>query len=210
MKPILILYATREGHTHRIADHLSEILRAQHLPVEVQDAKDLSEPFEPSRYSAAILAASIHLAHHEKEMVAFVKQYRGALERLPAAFLSVSLSEAGVENLSASPEMRAKSAADVLRMLNTFFDETGWHPMHACPIAGALLYSEYGLILRWLMKRIARQAGASTDTSRDHVFTDWESLDRFVSDFVKLLPSETTLAATSASTSDTVPAKPAG
>ena len=32
------------------------------------------------------------------------------------------------------------------------------------------------------MKRIARKAGAPTDTSRDFEFTDWAALDRFVGD----------------------------
>jgi menaquinone-dependent protoporphyrinogen oxidase len=32
------------------------------------------------------------------------------------------------------------------------------------------------------MKRIARKAGAPTDTSRDHEFTNWPALDRFVED----------------------------
>ena len=30
------------------------------------------------------------------------------------------------------------------------------------------------------MKLIARKAGASTDTSRDHVYTDWLALDRTI------------------------------
>ena len=31
----------------------------------------------------------------------------------------------------------------------------------------------------------AKRAGGSTDTSRDHVYTDWAALDRFVDGFVK-------------------------
>jgi menaquinone-dependent protoporphyrinogen IX oxidase len=34
------------------------------------------------------------------------------------------------------------------------------------------------------MKRIAKRAGAPTDTTRDYVFTDWVALDRFVEEFV--------------------------
>jgi menaquinone-dependent protoporphyrinogen IX oxidase len=34
------------------------------------------------------------------------------------------------------------------------------------------------------MKRIARKEGASTDTSKDHVFTNWEALDGFVAELV--------------------------
>jgi menaquinone-dependent protoporphyrinogen oxidase len=35
------------------------------------------------------------------------------------------------------------------------------------------------------MKRIARKAGAPTDTSRDYQFTDWAALDRFVGETIQ-------------------------
>jgi menaquinone-dependent protoporphyrinogen oxidase len=46
-------------------------------------------------------------------------------------------------------------------------------------IAGALRYSKYPLPLRWLMRRIAKQAGGDTDTSRDYEYTDWEQVDGY-------------------------------
>lgn len=189
MKPVLILYATREGHTHRIAEHVAGLLRAQELAVEIHDVKDCREPFALSGYGAAIVAASVHMGEHESEMVAFAKRHREELERLPSAFLSVSLSEAGVEDPTASQENREHAKEDVERMLATFFAETGWHPARVTPVAGAMLFTKYGLILRFIMKRIARKAGSSTDTSRDHVFTDWSGLTRFVNEFVPLLHS---------------------
>ena len=189
MKPILILYATREGHTHRIADHIAALVQARGYTTEARDAKEIAEPLDLSAYGAAILAASVHAGHHEREMVAFAKRHHADLEQLPSVFFSVSLSEAGAEDRGTSPAMRDKSAADVHQMMSAFFDETGWHPARACPVAGALMYTRYGVLVRWIMKRIARQAGASTDTSRDHVFTDWERLDDVVDGFLALLPA---------------------
>jgi menaquinone-dependent protoporphyrinogen oxidase len=37
------------------------------------------------------------------------------------------------------------------------------------------------------MKRIARKSGGSTDTSRDHDYTDWAALDLFVQEFVEAI-----------------------
>ena len=48
------------------------------------------------------------------------------------------------------------------------------------PVAGALPYTRYGVVTRFVMKLIARAGGMSTDTSRDHDFTNWALLDRFV------------------------------
>ena len=65
-------------------------------------------------------------------------------------------------------------------MIDVFVRDTGWRPEHALSVAGALAYSKYSLLVRFLMKQIARRAGAPTDTSRDYEFTDWQALDRFV------------------------------
>jgi menaquinone-dependent protoporphyrinogen oxidase len=51
------------------------------------------------------------------------------------------------------------------------------------PVAGALPYTRYNFLVRFLMKRIARKAGGPTDTSRDYDFTDWAALDRFAAAF---------------------------
>jgi menaquinone-dependent protoporphyrinogen oxidase len=113
-----------------------------------------------------------------------VLKNRQTLEQMHTAFLSVSLSQAGVQDRNATSERREQAAADVKGMIERFLAKTQWQPTRAEPVAGALMYSKYNPFLRFIMKRIARRAGASTDTSRDYEFTDWAALDRFVSDFV--------------------------
>jgi menaquinone-dependent protoporphyrinogen oxidase len=58
-------------------------------------------------------------------------------------------------------ERRAQAAADVERWIDAFLAETGWHPAKIKAVAGALLYSKYNFLLRFVMKRISRQAGSS-------------------------------------------------
>lgn len=192
MNPILVLYATREGHTLHIANHILQSLFMAGLPVEERNAAalvDEEEPLDLRGYSAAILAASVHRGRHEPEMVAFVRRHRDTLSRLPSAFLSVSLSEAGAELGSSAPERRARAAADVDRMLASFYAETGWQPSRVSPVAGALQYSKYGPLLRWIMHGIVRRAGGNAELTKDQVFTDWESVDHFVAEFLTLLPA---------------------
>ncbi len=188
MKPVLVAYATREGHTERVALHIADVLRTRGLQVAVRDTGDDREQIEMSDYCAAILAASIHRSKHEDEMVEFVARHRPDLEKLPSAFFSISLTEAGVEDAGSDPEKRKEASETVATMMNEFFAQTCWHPDRASPVAGALMYRRYNLLIRWVMKRIASSAEASTDTSRDHVYTDWEALDRFVDDFARELP----------------------
>jgi menaquinone-dependent protoporphyrinogen oxidase len=103
---------------------------------------------------------------------------------MPAAFISVTLSEAGVERRDATPAERASFAADVKKVIDAFVAQTGWRPNRAKPVAGALLYTRYNFIVRFVMKRIARKAGGATDTSRDYEYTDWLALDRFADEIV--------------------------
>jgi menaquinone-dependent protoporphyrinogen oxidase len=176
--PIVILYATREGQTRRIAEHVAEVFRARGFEVDLKNLRDGSPDLQ--QYSAAILAASVHGGKHEPEMVKFVQDRLAELERLPSAFLSVTLSEAGAEMLHLSPEMRARHSTGVREVLDRFFEDTGWQPRHVKPVAGAILYSKYNPLVKFIIKRIARKAGGGTDTSRDYEYTDWVSLDRFV------------------------------
>lgn len=187
MKPIGVFYATREGHTHKIAERVADDLRQRGFEAEVRDLRG-EAAIDLKNFSSAILAASVHIGRHEPEMLEFVKQHRAELEAMPSAFLSVTLSEAGAERANATLEEHARFVADVQGMLDRFFKETGWHPHHVKPVAGALLYTKYNFLIRFVMRRIARNAGAATDTSRDYEYTDWVALDHFVQELVEGLP----------------------
>jgi menaquinone-dependent protoporphyrinogen oxidase len=180
-KRVGVFFATREGHTQRIAERIAADLRVLGFDVDLI-AVQRPLPFSLKNYSAAVLAASVHAGSHEKEMVQFVKDQRPELERIPTAFLSVTLSEAGAEMEGKTSIEHAQFAKDVDIMLGKFFQETKWHPTLAKPVAGALLYTRYNFLLRLIMRNIARKAGAATDTSRDYVYTDWVGLDKFVED----------------------------
>jgi menaquinone-dependent protoporphyrinogen oxidase len=184
MNPILVVYTTREGQTRRIAEHIAAKLKRQGLSVNLLEGGHAPAGLFLGGYSAVILAASVHQGKHESEMVRFVRDRRTELQQLPTALLSVSLSQAGAQDTSAPLDRRSQAAADVKRMITAFLVETGWNPTRAVPVAGALMYSKYNFFLRAIMKRIARQAGASTDTTKDHEFTDWATLDRAVTDFI--------------------------
>jgi menaquinone-dependent protoporphyrinogen oxidase len=144
------------------------------------DAAHIPEDFSLENYSAAFLAASVHSGRHEKEMLEFVKRHIEELDRLPTAFLSVSLSEAGAEDPKAPRDVRARAVLDTRKMIESFLTETGWRPTEVRAVAGALMYSKYGFLMRYIMRRIAQKAGADTDTSRDYEYTDWTVVEALV------------------------------
>jgi menaquinone-dependent protoporphyrinogen oxidase len=189
MKPILVLFATREGQTEKIARYIANRIRERGRMAHVVNAEDTRPVFALERYDAAILAASVHVGKHEREMVDFVKSRRIDLEKMETAFLSVSAAQAGVENPSASPAIHDRCAKGVAEVIDKFLADTGWKPGQVFPVAGALMYRKYNFLVRMVMRWIAKQEGGSTDTSRNTEYTDWRALDRFVNDFVVELPS---------------------
>lgn len=185
MKPIGIFYATRQGQTQHIAEHIGARLEGRGFVCEVTNVRGLARPLDFGKYSAALVAASVHAGTHEREMVSFVRRYRRELEALPNAFFSVTLSEAGVEQLERTPAERAQFAQGVETVIREFIEGTGWRPCAVKPVAGALRYSKYNPVLRFAMRQIAKQAGAPTD--RDREYTDWGALDRFLEEWAATL-----------------------
>lgn len=179
-----VFFATREGQTAKIAEHIAVDLRAHGMAVDVLNVKQPSVQVDWSDYKVAFVAASVHAEHHEREMIEFVRTHRAHLDEVGAVFISVTMSQAGAEDPNATAERRRTSTADAQRMIDVFIKETGWKPERCLPVAGALMYTRYNFLIRFVMKRISRKQGGPTDTSRDYEFTDWPGLDRFVGEIV--------------------------
>jgi menaquinone-dependent protoporphyrinogen oxidase len=179
MTKILIGYGTTEGQTARIADHIADAIRNHGAEAQALDLKR-SKDVSLDDYDGVIVGGSIHMGKHQEDVADFVRTNRVALERLPSAFFSVSLAASGdMENAEA--------------YVANFEQETGWHPTKVGLFSGALLYRKYWFFKRWMMKRIVRDKPGvlSTDTSRDHEYTDWDQVERFAEDFLnRLVPEE--------------------
>jgi menaquinone-dependent protoporphyrinogen oxidase len=175
---IAVFFATREGHTQQIAARIAADLRMIGFDVDVISVQR-AIPFCLKNYCAAVLAASVHAGNHEKEMIQFVNKHRLELNGMTTAFLSVTLSEAGAERQNTTAEEHVRFVRDVDGMLDKFFKQTKWRPTIAKPVAGALMYTQYNFLVRFVMKGIAKKENAATDTSRDYDYTDWVGLDKF-------------------------------
>ena len=94
MTKILIGYGTTEGQTARIAEYIADVIRDQGHEAQVLDLKRSKDvPLDGT--DAVVIGGSIHMGKHEESVGDFVRKNRGALERLPSAFFSVSLAAHG-------------------------------------------------------------------------------------------------------------------
>jgi menaquinone-dependent protoporphyrinogen oxidase len=176
MPRILVFYATTDGHTAKIAHILGDELRDAGATVHIVDAGTGHSDPHPQDYDAVIIAASVHLGGFQHSVAHWAQVHHRDLTGMPSAFLSVSLAV-----LQPEPEVQRELVA----INEKFFATTGWRPAATRNLAGALPYTRYGWLKRWMMHRMARKAGVDTDTSRDYEYTDWKELQVFARSFVQ-------------------------
>jgi len=175
MQNVLIVYATREGQTARIARHIADTLAAQGHAPELVDADHPARPLRLERFDVAVVGAPIHATGYPRSIVRFVREHTEFLESVPSAFFSVGLAVA-----SRTSDGRAQTLA----VVEKFVEQTGWRPRRVELVAGALPYSRYNFVIRFIMRRIAAKEGGDTDTSRDYEYTDWRAVERFARELV--------------------------
>src|SRR3954465_2467143 len=128
-----VFYATREGQTAKIAERVASVLHSLGFTAATYNVNEST--IDLNNCDAAILAASVHAGKHEREMIDFVRRHRERLQSIPTAFLSVTLSQAGAERKTATPEEHARFISDVHGVIDSFIRETEWHPTHIKPVA---------------------------------------------------------------------------
>lgn len=172
---LLVVYQSLEGHTQRIAEHLAERLRAAGAVVTVATADGAPAP---DRFDAVVAGDPIHAGQHTRDLTAWLTAHAAALTSVPLALFQVSLTSA-----DRTPERQATAGGYVQALT----EATGCEPDLVARFAGALAYTRYGRLKRAFMRRIAASGGRSTDTSRDHDFTDWSEVDGFADDVLLLV-----------------------
>lgn len=176
MAKILIVFASMEGHSERIAgligDHLT---RARHLPTLLNAASDAAARPNLHLHDAVIVVAPVHHQTHHPAIVRFANRFGENLTKTASALVSVSLHAASGE---ADDEEEMRQYVDILA------GETRWLPRAVHYAAGALKFSEFDFFKRWMAKRLVNSLELDADPKADVEFTDWPALYAFVDDFL--------------------------
>lgn len=170
MLRVLIIYGTTYGQTEKIANRIAAGLQRRGFTVELCNAATSRPALALEQYAGVVVGSSIMARGHQPSIKDFIRDYVATLNLVPSAFFQVSAS-AG----SASPH--AREAAQ--QILQDFIAKNGWCPVLSASLPGAINYTKYNLLLKWYMKRASAKNGGSTDTSRDHEYTDWAEVERF-------------------------------
>jgi menaquinone-dependent protoporphyrinogen oxidase len=171
---VLIVYGSTEGHTRQLCHFAARALGEAGFPTAVEPAGAQGGQPDPTPYDAVILAASVHVGRYQPPLVAYARERREVLNVKPAAFISVSLSAAGIS----PPDWQ--TCDDCIAQLQ---HETLWTPKAVHKAAGAIRYSQYDFFKKLALKFIAAERGHPLDASRDYDLTDYDALKAFVTGF---------------------------
>jgi menaquinone-dependent protoporphyrinogen oxidase len=172
MRRILIAYASSYGQTRKIASTLADELRGRGHEVELADAL-LARPPPVEDYDAVVIGSRIQFGLHARPLLEYIIDNRAELHAIPSYAFVVSMAAA------------APRSADPNGYVAKLLAITHWQPRIAVAIAGGLPYRSYHWFLRFVMKRISRSAGHSTDTRHDHEYTDWARVQQLAADIAR-------------------------
>jgi menaquinone-dependent protoporphyrinogen oxidase len=180
MSNVLIVYATKEGQTERIARCMSDALTADGHSVELVDADHQEPPPDLTRFQVVAVGGPIHAGGYPRSIERFARENRHFLASARSAFFSVGLAVAS---------RTSDGHAQTMELVRKFAARTGWYPKRIELVAGALPYSKYNFVVRYVMRRIAEKEGGDTDTSRDYEYTDFPAVERFARELAGPLPA---------------------
>lgn len=168
MPHTLIVYASVDGQTRRIAERIEATLQAHAVETTLVEIGN-ADRIETADFDCVIAGAPVRYGKHDPGMARFLENNRHALERVPNAFFSVNL-------IARKPEKRN---LDGNKYLRKFLDRLSFRPMHIEIIAGRLDYPSYRFLDRIMIQMIMKFTDGPTDRNAVVEYTDWDQVDRF-------------------------------
>jgi len=178
---ILAIYGSEYGQTEAVIRRIAGVLESYGHGVAIHRADAVPGGRVAPEFDAVLVGASVIMGRYQRYVRTFVQGNLGVLSRLPTAFVSVN-----GHSPETLPEWRAAAGGYVAK----FLGETHWSPRWTATFSGALRYTRYGAVTRWIMKKISARVGGPTDTTRDYEFTDWAAVDRFAAEISRDLSPE--------------------
>ena len=169
---LLVVYATVHGQAELIARRIAEAASESRVVTLVRNVREASSA-DLQRCDSVVIVASVHYGRHSRSITRFVKANRNRLSAMRSAFVSVSGS-------AADPATRPEAETYV----DDFLRLTAWIPNARQLFGGAVKFTKYNFLLRYMTKRAFAAKGIVLDTRRDYDHTDWDAVTRFAKAFV--------------------------
>ena len=170
---VLIVFATVEGQTRKIARFAEKEARNAGYEVALLDVAGKLNPLSLERFDRVILAAPVHERRHPAAFEVFLAANRHELEARQTLLISVSLSAAFPEGLEDASEYAIE-----MKM------RTGFTPGTETLVAGAVKTSTYDYFAAQVVRYVVLRGRDFEPGERDYEFTDWKALAATLSEFL--------------------------
>ncbi|MDW4496795.1 flavodoxin domain-containing protein [Sulfitobacter sp. D35] len=169
---VLIVFATVEGQTGKIADAVARTVRDTGRQAVLFDTAKRTAPVSFEGVRQVILAAPVHERRHPETFEVFLAAHRASLAMCETLMLSVSLSASFEEGLEEAEEYVTEMAM-----------RTGLTPDETMLVAGAIRSDRYDYFSQQVLRHVVLR-DRDVDPGGPHEFTDWAALASAVTRFV--------------------------
>lgn len=169
---VLILYATVEGQTGKIARFVQEQTEGLGHEVVLADADAPAELIFDG-IDAVVLAAPVHQRRHPRNFEALIAVRADELAARKVLMLSVSLN-------AAFPDGHEEAQEYLLEMKM----RTGLDPDVEMLVAGAVRTSEYDFFAQQVVRYVVLRNRDFDTKAEEHEFTDWDGLAEGLATFL--------------------------
>jgi menaquinone-dependent protoporphyrinogen oxidase len=170
-------YATHDGQSRRIAEHISCHLAENEIIAPPQDvAAAPATPADLAAASVVVLVAAVRYGRHLPEADRFLAAYRSLSSPPPLAFASVNLTARKPAKTTATGNAYVRKTMARYRL----------KPALAVAFAGRLDYRRYGWLDRQIIRFIMLLTRGPTNPDTCIEYTSWSAVDEFVARIVDL------------------------
>jgi len=166
-KKMLLLYASVDGQTLKIANFLVEEFKQKGQEVSLVEIDAFQDKLE--NFGKIIIGCSIRYGVHHKSVIDFINQNKESLDKHQSVFFSVNL-------VARKPE---KNQADTNPYVIKFFKTITWKPTLVEVFAGKLDYKKYPFFDRIMIQLIMWMTKGPTDSNAKIEYTDWNRVKAF-------------------------------
>ena len=173
-KKMLLLYASVDGQTLKIANFLVEQFNEKGQEVSLFEIDAFQDKLE--NFDKIIIGCSIRYGVHHKSVIDFINQHTETLEKHQSVFFSVNL-------VARKPE---KNQADTNPYVVKFLKTISWKPTLVEVFAGKLDYKKYPFFDRIMIQLIMWMTKGPTDSNAKIEYTDWDRVKDFSQKVIEL------------------------
>lgn len=173
---ISLYYATHDGQSRRIAEHISHVLSESGIMAPPQNVAAVPAAADLAETSVIVLIAAVRYGRHLPEANHFLAAYRSLGSPPPLAFASVNLTARKPAKTSATGNAYVRKTIARYRLT----------PALAVAFAGRLDYRRYGWLDRQIIRFIMLLTGGPTDPDTCIEYTSWSAVDEFAARVVDL------------------------